>query len=231
MTNPVDDLDFRPTHVVPQEGLPAWEEPDVSRPTEPLDPFLPVQLLSRRGDWGEILCSNGWSAWVDGRLLITVPQPPPTAGGRQPGRAEDPGPQLARSADALDRYRRAFVDLASGRTDGEAFRRSVKGLRAGVVLDGESVWLYDDTAGRWMYGDGTRLATYAVGAEPGAAPGPEHPPAPSDPDGAGDVPSGPPTADVVAARPDAEPGRAAAYDPTRIVDTPGNGNGNGNGGG
>ncbi|MFB7462022.1 hypothetical protein ACFCZ1_00720 [Streptomyces sp. NPDC056224] len=225
MTNPDDALDFRPTHVVPQEGLAAWEGPDVSRPTEPLDPFLPVQLLSRRGDWGEILCSNGWSAWVDGRLLIAVPQPPPTAAGRQPGRAEDPGPKLARSADALERYRRAVADLASGRADGEAFRRSVKGLRAGVVLDGESVWLYDDSAGRWMYGDGTRLATYAVAAEPAAPPGPEPPSAPSDRRDAADAPSGPPTADVIAGRPGAQPGRPAEYDPTRVVDTPGGGDG------
>ncbi|MEV4194167.1 hypothetical protein AB0J65_22645, partial [Streptomyces toxytricini] len=72
--------EFRPTHVVPQSGMPAWEEPDVSRPTVPLDPFLPVQLLSRRGEWGQILCANGWSAWVDGRLLVAVPQPPPTGG-------------------------------------------------------------------------------------------------------------------------------------------------------
>lgn len=72
--------DFRPTHVVPQDGLPAWEAPDVSRPTEPLDPLLPVQLISRRGDWGQIVCSNGWSAWVDGRLLVSVPQGPPAAG-------------------------------------------------------------------------------------------------------------------------------------------------------
>ncbi|MEU9302519.1 hypothetical protein [Streptomyces sp. NPDC048269] len=226
MTNPEGALDFQPTHVVPQSGLPAWEEPDVSRPTEPLDPFLPVQLLSRRGEWGEVLCSNGWSAWVDGRLLVAVPQPPPTTGGRSPGRAEDPGPQLARSVDAVDRYRRAVADLASGRADGEAFRRAVKGLRAGVVLDGESVWLYDEAAGRWMYGDGARLATFAVVTGPGAPSGPEPPSGPSDPGGVADVragppPAGPPPAGPPADRHDAEPERSVAYDPTRIVDTPG----------
>ncbi|MGR4879719.1 hypothetical protein ACIPUC_09855 [Streptomyces sp. LARHCF249] len=196
--------DFHPTHVVPQDGLPAWESPDVSRPTVPLDAFLPVQLLSRRGDWGEVLCANGWSAWVDGRLLVSVPQPPPTAEGRPPGRTEDPRPQLERSAEALERYRQAVAELAAGRTDSEAFRRSVRGLRAGIVIDGESVWLYDESAGRWMYGDGTRLVTYAAVAGPGASPGAAAR-APSDP---------------VADRVGVEPGQAVGHAPTRIVDKP-----------
>ncbi|EFL29848.1 LOW QUALITY PROTEIN: conserved hypothetical protein, partial [Streptomyces viridochromogenes DSM 40736] len=59
MTTP----DFRPTHVVPQHGMPAWEAPDPARPTVDLDPLLPVQLLERQGDWGHVLCLNGWSAW------------------------------------------------------------------------------------------------------------------------------------------------------------------------
>ncbi|MFD3545353.1 hypothetical protein ACFWUW_06970 [Streptomyces sp. NPDC058655] len=199
--------DFRPTHVVPQQGLPAWEGPDASRPTEPLDPFLPVRLLSRRGDWGQVLCANGWSAWVDGRLLVAVPQPPPTAGGRPTGRAEDPRPLLARAADALDRYRRGVDSLAAGTSGPEAFRRSVRGLRAGLVIDGESVWLYEEATGRWLYGDGTRLATYAVatgpGPGPGARPGAERAPA-AEPEAAGT---------------DA----AAGHAPTRIADVPGGG--------
>lgn len=210
--------DFRPTHVVPREGLPAWETPDTSRPTVPLDAFLPVQLLTRRGDWGEVLCANGWSAWVDGRLLVSVPQPPPTAAGRTPGRAEDPGPQLERGAAALERYRRAVAELAAGRTDGEAFRRSVRGLRVGIVIDGESVWLYDESAGRWMYGDGTRLAAYAAVAGPGAPAVPEAPPAPSAPPAPG--PSGP---GPVAVPADGEPGPEPGHAPTRIVDNPGPG--------
>ncbi|MEU2390947.1 hypothetical protein [Streptomyces sp. NPDC007369] len=156
---------FRPTHVVPQDGMPAWETPDVSRPTAPLDALLPVQLLSRRGEWGEILCANGWSAWVDGRLLVSVPQPPPT-GGQPRARTDDPRPLIARSAGVLDRYRRAVEELAAGRLDGEGFRSGTKGMRAGVVVDGEAVWLYDETTGHWMYGDGTRLAPYAAAGKP-----------------------------------------------------------------
>ncbi|MFJ6718152.1 MULTISPECIES: hypothetical protein [unclassified Streptomyces] len=174
MTSPADAADFRPTHVVPQDGLPAWEAPDVSRPTVALDPFLPVQLLSRQGEWGEVLCSNGWSAWVDGRLLVAVPRPPPT-GGRPLARSEDPAPLLARSADVLERYRRAADQLAAGRVDTEGFRRGTRGLRAGVVIDGESVWLYDEAAGRWLYAEGGRAATYAVVAGPGSEAGPRPP--------------------------------------------------------
>ncbi|MFE9122787.1 hypothetical protein [Streptomyces sp. NPDC007172] len=157
--------DFRPTHVVPQVGLPAWEAPDVNRPTAPLDALLPVQLVDRLGDWGRIVCANGWSAWVDGRLLVAVPQDPPGASG-PPARTADPRPLLARTEDALSGYRRAAEDLAGGRADGESFRRRTRGLRVGVVVDGESVWLYDTEHERWVYCDGVRLSTYAAGAGP-----------------------------------------------------------------
>lgn len=201
MTSPGQAADFRPTHIVPQDGLPAWETPDLSRPTVPLDAFLPVRLLSRRGEWGEILCANGWSAWVDGRLLLAVPQPPPT-GGRPLTRVEDPQPLLARCTEELERYRQAVADLAADRIDPESFRRSLRGLRAGVVVDGESVWLYDEATGRWMYGDGTRLATYAVVAGPGAPPAREAPPQEADTAAGADV-------------------RDAPHEPTKIVELPG----------
>ncbi|MER5728758.1 hypothetical protein ABT084_10505 [Streptomyces sp. NPDC002138] len=198
--------DFRPTHVVPPEGLPGWEAPDVSLVATPLDPFLPVRLLSRRGEWGEVLCANGWSAWVDGRLLVAVPQAPPTAG--QPlTRAEDPRPLLRRSDEDLERYRQAVDDLAAGRTDTEAFRRATRGLRAGVVVDGEAVWVYDAAAGRWMYGDGTRMATFAVSAGPGAH-------------AATDPPAGEHAPGAPAAEPAAPDGGAASHAPTRLVDLP-----------
>ncbi|MEU3726413.1 hypothetical protein [Streptomyces sp. NPDC031705] len=190
---------FRPTHVVPQDGLPAWEAPDVSRPTAALDPFLPVQLLSRRGEWGEVLCANGWSAWVDGRLLVAVPRPPPTAGRPLAG-TEDPEPLLTRTADALERYRRALRDLDPGEAATDGFRRAVRGVRAGIVIDGESVWLYEETAGRWLYADGSRLTTYAVASGPPAPPAPEPPPRTAPGTGA----------DV----------RDAPHEPTRVAELP-----------
>lgn len=234
MSFPTGAGDFHPTHVVPQEGMSAWEAPDVTRPTTPLDPFLPVQLLARSGEWGQVLCANGWSAWVDGRLLVAVPQPPPTAGGPAPARAEDPRPHLERSAAALERYRLAVSDLAASRVDGEGFARSLRGVRAGIVIDGASVWVYDETAGRWMYGDGTRLATYAVASGPGAPqaaqPPPQPPPTQVATGGGADVrekAAGP--ADPVAAQLDVEPERRAGgpHDPTRIVRSPGSDTGDG----
>jgi hypothetical protein len=167
---------FRPTHVVPPRGLPAWEAPDPARPTAPLDAFLPVALAERSGDWGRIVCSNGWSAWVDARLLVAVPAEPPPPGASL-GRTSDPGPLLARAQESLGRYRQAVRDLTEGRADGEAFRRRTSGLRVGLVVDGEAVWLYDVERARWVYCDGAGVGVYAVSGGPGAV----------GPDGAGPV--------------------------------------------
>ncbi|HEV3452011.1 MAG TPA: hypothetical protein VG869_12500 [Acidimicrobiia bacterium] len=62
---------FAPTHVIPAGGLPAWAVPDPGEPAvATLDPGLAVELLERRDDgWARVACSNGWSAWVDGRRL------------------------------------------------------------------------------------------------------------------------------------------------------------------
>ncbi|MFG3396049.1 hypothetical protein [Streptomyces parvus] len=160
--------EFRPTHVVPPDGLPAWESPDAARPTDPLDALLPVELRDRRGDWAYVACSNGWSAWVDGRLLVSVPQTPPAPGAPM-ARTADPRPLLARAEESLSRYRRAAQDLAEGRSDGEGFRQRTRGLRVGMVVDGESVWLYDAEHERWVFCDGARLSTFAAEAGPGAA--------------------------------------------------------------
>ncbi|NUP18647.1 MAG: hypothetical protein HOZ81_21700 [Streptomyces sp.] len=167
---------FRPTHVVPQRGMPAWETPDPARPTVPLDAFLPVQLVERQGDWGRVLCANGWSAWVDGRFLVAVPQDPPTADGGPPARTADPRPLLARAERVLSGYRSAVEDLASGALDGETFRVRTSGLRIGVVVDAESMWLYDAERGRWTYADGARLSTYATDDGPRATEDPGHAP-------------------------------------------------------
>ncbi|MCL8016997.1 hypothetical protein [Streptomyces sp. AS02] len=164
MTSPA----FRPTHVVPRNGMPAWESPDPARPTVPLDAFLPVQLVERRGDWGHILCANGWSAWVDGRFLVAVPQDPPTGDAGQLAGATDPRPLLGRAERALADYRSAVEELAAGALDGETFRARTSGLRIGVVVDGESMWLYDAGDARWAYADGAALSTFAADDGPRA---------------------------------------------------------------
>ncbi|MCC3779020.1 hypothetical protein, partial [Streptomyces sp. UNOB3_S3] len=171
---------FEPTHVVPNEGLPTWAAPDAAVPAEPLDPLLPVRLLARRGDWGQVLCSNGWSAWVDARLLVTLPQRPPGTGGSLV-RTADARELLAGVEETLGHYRRALEELAAGRMDGETFRHSTQGLRIGAVVAGEDIWLYDAAYDRWCYSDGTAMAAVA-GGEPSperGAPGAERPDAAS----------------------------------------------------
>ncbi len=210
---------FRPTHVVPQHGMPAWEAPDPSRPTVDLDPLLPVQLMERQGDWGHVLCFNGWSAWVDGRRLVAVPQDPPAADGPLT-RAADPRPLLGRAQETLARYRSAVEDLAGG-LDREAFRTRTHGMRIGVVVDGESVWLYDSAHEHWVYADGTRMTTYATDDTPAARPAsrpaepPVHPPTRvAPPQG----PVGTPRAEETAPPPDApSPARGAPAGPTRTA--------------
>lgn len=225
---------FRPTHVIPPDGLPAWEAPDAGRPTDPLDALLPVQLVDRQGDWAYVACSNGWSAWVDGRLLVSVPQAPPAAG--QPlARTADPRPLLARAEEALNRYRRAAQDLAEGRSDGESFQQRTRGLRVGMVVDGESVWLYDAEHERWVFCDGIQLSTYAAESGPGSGTGFTGPGA-AEPEPTRVVTAdGPEPPQVVAAGPtqvvtgdapeptrvvtgdEPEPTRIVAPDPTRVV--------------
>ncbi|MFF4169499.1 hypothetical protein [Streptomyces sp. NPDC001744] len=203
--------DFRPTHVVPRDGLPAWEAPDPALPTAPLDAFLPVCLEERAGDWGRIRCSNGWTAWVDARLLVGVPDDPPAAG-RPLTRTADPRPLIARAEDALGRYRRAAEELGAGRLDGEGFRLRTRGLRVGMVVDGESVWLYDAEHERWVYCDGVELRTYAAGAAPSATVrSPTLTPA-----GTSSAPASPPPAVPV------EPSRTRAVEPTptQVVEPP-----------
>ncbi|MGA5499627.1 hypothetical protein [Streptomyces umbrinus] len=232
--------DFRPTHVVPQDGLPAWEAPDPTRPTVPLDALLPVRLVERRGDWGHVLCANGWSAWVDGRLLLAVPQEPPAAG--QPlARTADPRPLLARVEETVGRYRQTVEELAAGRLDGEEFHGRTQGMRVGIVVDGEAVWLYEAEHERWVYCDGNRLSTYATpkpvedgpkphdeaGPEPPAAARPEPPasvqpelPASGDPEPTQVVPGIGPEPTKAERDTDPEPTKAVGNtdpEPTQVV--------------
>lgn len=219
--------DFRPTHVVPRDGLPAWESPDPGLPTFSLDAFLPVRLTERAGDWGHVLCSNGWAAWIDARLLVTVPDDPPAAG-RPLTRTADPRPLLARAEDALGRYRRAADELGAGRLDGEAFRLRTRGLRVGMVVDGESVWLYDAEHERWVFCDGLGLHTYAASGAPSASvrvAGSPAPRADEVPESAGPAPgdragAGPPVYEPTQVVPQVDPAVAAGPPPTQVVERP-----------
>ncbi|RKT08958.1 hypothetical protein BX285_7330 [Streptomyces sp. 1114.5] len=64
---------FRPTHRVPSGGMSAWAAPDPSLAAlTRIDGRVELQVLERAGDWAHILCSNGWSAWVDGRRIERI---------------------------------------------------------------------------------------------------------------------------------------------------------------
>jgi hypothetical protein len=64
--------EFPFTHAVPARGMPAWATPDPTFPAvATLDPWLPVQVVEWWGEWAHIRCSNGWEAWVNGRLLVS----------------------------------------------------------------------------------------------------------------------------------------------------------------
>ncbi|WP_269859662.1 hypothetical protein [Streptomyces sp. RPT161] len=164
------ESEFRPTHVTPRHAVPAWAETSRGQevPSAWLDPLLPVRVTDRRGDWCRIECSNGWIAWVDGRPLISIPDEPPTAG-LPLGRTSDPRPLLARVDQAVGGYRRKLEELMAGRTDDATFRASTRGVRLGVVLNGDEVWLFDAETDRWYYCDGPALATFAATSGPSAA--------------------------------------------------------------
>jgi hypothetical protein len=64
---------YQPTHRVPWTGMYAWAAPDIRMPiAATMDPDLDVAVVGWYGDWAQILCSNGWQAWVDGRLLVPL---------------------------------------------------------------------------------------------------------------------------------------------------------------
>jgi hypothetical protein len=62
---------FIPSHTVPPQGMQAWAAPDpAGAVVATLGGHLPVQVTEVRGAWAHVLCSNGWTGWVDDRLLI-----------------------------------------------------------------------------------------------------------------------------------------------------------------
>jgi hypothetical protein len=61
---------FAPTHSVPPQGMQAWAAPDPNGAiVATLGGGLPIQITEVRGAWAHVLCSNGWTGWVDGRII------------------------------------------------------------------------------------------------------------------------------------------------------------------
>lgn len=65
--------EFLATHEAPTGGLFAWTDPDGSQqPVRTIDARVRMLVRELRGDWARIECSNGWTAWVDARKLVSV---------------------------------------------------------------------------------------------------------------------------------------------------------------
>ena len=66
-----NEFQWTPTHRVPDGGLAAWAAPNPSLPPiVTLDAGLGLIVAERAGDWGRVEADNGWTGWVDARLLI-----------------------------------------------------------------------------------------------------------------------------------------------------------------
>jgi len=61
---------WAPSHLVPVGGIGAWFAPDPAhQPTAVLPEGTELVVLAWTGDWARVGAQNGWSGWVDGRLL------------------------------------------------------------------------------------------------------------------------------------------------------------------
>lgn len=61
---------WAPTHTVPDGGVLAWPAPDPdAQPISRVDPGVPLRVVERKGAWANVIASNGWAGWVDGRAL------------------------------------------------------------------------------------------------------------------------------------------------------------------
>jgi len=132
------------THSIPDGGLPAWTAPDPRMaPSAQLPARLPVSLVRRDGDWGQVADSGGWIGWVDARRLVAPAEQVDTA-------------VLDALGGALDTYRRLVDDLAAARIDVGAFRRGA--FAAGLIVRDGEAWLFDLDRGRWARYDGVTVA-------------------------------------------------------------------------
>ncbi|HEY1167761.1 MAG TPA: PrsW family glutamic-type intramembrane protease [Candidatus Limnocylindrales bacterium] len=62
---------WTPTHVVPAGGMAAWDVPDPARPpVARLSEHVELVIVAQGGAWAQVRGLNGWTGWVDGRLLV-----------------------------------------------------------------------------------------------------------------------------------------------------------------
>lgn len=64
---------WMPTHAVPATGMAAWDAPDPSRPpVVTLAGGVQLTIAEEIGAWARVVGSNGWTGWVDSRLLTRI---------------------------------------------------------------------------------------------------------------------------------------------------------------
>lgn len=62
---------FAPTHTAPDGGLSAWVQPNpAAPPVATIQGRVEMHVQEYRGGWAQVVCSNGWTAWVDAARLV-----------------------------------------------------------------------------------------------------------------------------------------------------------------
>jgi SH3-like domain-containing protein len=50
----------------------CWASPEVAGPlVATLDSGVEVRVIEHQSHWAHIVCANGWTTWVDSRLLLS----------------------------------------------------------------------------------------------------------------------------------------------------------------
>ena len=137
--------EFTPNFTVQPAGTTTWADPGQAGVA--LDPGLPVQVDEWREGWAHIVCSNGWTAWVDGRDLVPIPAREP-----EPEPEPEVDPLYQELSDALTRYRELANQAADGRLTPDQFRRQAFGI--GHIVKDDVAWMLDITNKRWVRYDG-----------------------------------------------------------------------------
>ena len=76
---------WTPGYQVPAGGMAAWSKPDPAlEPVARLAERVRFRLEETRGAWARVTGINGWTGWVDSRLLIPISD--------SPTNSSDPGP-------------------------------------------------------------------------------------------------------------------------------------------
>jgi hypothetical protein len=65
-----------PDHQAPAGGMYHWSTPGEGQPVGRLGERVKLRVEETAGAWARVTGSNGWSGWVDGRLLAPLSPPP-----------------------------------------------------------------------------------------------------------------------------------------------------------